>query len=236
MDYRVMRTDYPLSFNLAGKTFGRLTVVSYERPGWKCRCSCGVEKVVGGYDLRSGKVKSCGCLNMDMGRIAHENSVQRFPEYLVWKNMKSRCYNPKMAQYKDYGGRGITVCERWRNSFKDFLSDMGHRPSDQHSLHRKDNDAPYGPENCCWATKKTQMYCRRKTRYFEYQGRKLSLLDARELIPKEQQADVPDYALGFRIFKAKWDPIKALTTPLCRGRRPKFDHGYAPGSRRRPIG
>lgn len=219
------------STNLVGMVFNRLTVLKYEHGKWVCQCSCGNTKIVQGYDLRNGKVKSCGCYNKELGRLSHEKAFPNRIEYSPWKNMKARCYNTKTKQYKDYGGRGIVVCDRWRNDFLAFLEDIGPRPSKAHSIHRIDNDGNYDPSNCKWATRKEQAFRRRNTRYIEYKGKKLTLLEIRQLIPREQQAEISDYALADRIFNAKWDVMKALTKPECQGRKPKFDHDYAPNSK-----
>ena len=88
----------------------------------------------------------------------------RTPEYICWCNLRQRCNNPNNPQYHDYGGRGITVCERW-DSFELFLEDMGERPSPEHSIERIDNDSHYGPDNCCWATKSEQLSNRRPIRF-----------------------------------------------------------------------
>lgn len=86
------------------------------------------------------------------------------PEYSTWRTMKQRCQNPRTAGFEYYGGRGIKVCDRWRNSFENFLADMGPRPSEAHSIERKDNAADYTPENCVWATAKEQATNRRTTK------------------------------------------------------------------------
>ena len=132
-----------------------------------CRCDCGTERVISRYELTTGRSKSCGCLQKE---VAKEVVVQRCTThgmsksntYKIWATMVQRCTNPNSTKYADYGGRGITVCERWRNSFSDFLADMGERP-DGLSIERLDNYKGYNPENCVWADSFTQARNTRRT-------------------------------------------------------------------------
>jgi hypothetical protein len=153
--------------NLKGRRFGRLIVLSLAetRRGharWLCQCDCGKEKVVAATELKRGNTQSCGCFQMErrieMHRIHGEN--KRSPEWEAWTALRKRCFNPKHKFWKDYGGRGIAVCERW-NDYANFLTDMGRRPSPKHSLDRIDNEKGYEPGNCRWATKKEQAQNRR---------------------------------------------------------------------------
>ena len=160
--------------DLAGIRFGRWLVLSKAKPMistsgrymmsyWLCRCDCGAEKLVGAPLLRSGASESCGCLRDDMARKANTtHGKTRTPEYSSWRNMHNRCRNPSGPGYKNYGGRGIRVCDRWL-TFENFLADMGVRPSQQHSLDRIDNDGNYEPGNCRWALPRVQVQNRRKT-------------------------------------------------------------------------
>lgn len=146
--------------NLSGQTFGRLTALEefpankYGRRYWTCLCSCGNRVAVAAGHLKSGNTKSCGCIVRQGNKRTH--NLFHTPEWNVWHGMRQRCFNPAHESYKHYGGRGITVCDRWDNSMAAFAEDIGPRPSMQHSLDRINNDGNYEPGNCRWATKSEQ--------------------------------------------------------------------------------
>lgn len=150
--------------DLTGRKFGRLSVnYASHKEGkvlyWSCTCECGNTTNVRSQLLREGKTKSCGCLQEELrksvGGITRTHGMKHTKTYVVWEGMKSRCYYTGDVSYKNYGGRGISVCDSWKNSFENFYRDMGERP-DGMSLDRIDNSKGYYPDNCRWSSRTTQ--------------------------------------------------------------------------------
>ena len=150
--------------NLEGKIFGRLKVEKLSAKSkpkkiyWECVCECGNIVTIISSSLISGNTKSCGCLRKELTssrRSTHKKSFSS--EYNTYHHMIKRCYSKNHNSYDYYGGRGITVCERWLESFENFYEDVGEKPSKKHSLDRIDNDGNYEPSNCRWATQSTQV-------------------------------------------------------------------------------
>lgn len=140
--------------------------------------------------------------------------MSRTAMYRMWRNMLTRCYNEKATKYKNYGGRGIKVCDRWKNSFNTFLSDMGFPPSDKHTIDREDTNKDYTPENCRWVTQSRQCRNRVNTKMYTYNGETKCLPDWADII------GIPLATLRDRINNQKWSVERAFTTPLAwRGQR-----------------
>ena len=149
----------------AGQTYGQLTAIRQTAAGgrghpraerWLFQCSCGKQKEIRPISVRSGHTKGCGCLQL---RTTHGGSGTS--EFQAWADMKRRCNNPNDQHYKNYGGRGITICLEWQNDFVAFLDYIGPKPSPSYSVDRIDNDLGYQPGNVKWATKKQQANNRR---------------------------------------------------------------------------
>lgn len=200
--------------SLIGQKFGRLTVIAVgELKGHSrmmiCECECGVVKPVNKHNLRIGDSASCGCLQKDMIAFKSANAVQKLHpvEYNTWVKIKARCLNPKDKCYFRYGGKGITMCERWVESFHNFLIDMGKRPADKCSIDRIDNNGNYTPENCRWADMTEQCRNRSVSVYLEHNGQRLTLKEWEPIVGVKYKT------LHFR-YKKGWPTEKILSPTL----------------------
>lgn len=201
-----------------GDKFGRLTVVKYcgknkhQHNVWECVCECGNRKVVTTSALNSGAVKSCGCMWEEnkkaiKTRVVKKHGMVDTQEYHAWNGMRQRCYNKNSPKYKNYGARGIKVCDRWLHSFENFYADMGKCP-DGFSLDRIDVNGDYTPENCRWADDVTQC----NNRQFNF---KVTFNGITETLRYwSEKTGINKSALYLRIHRRGWDVEKALTTPL----------------------
>lgn len=210
-----MRSDFD---DLTGKTFGRWTVIAYSHTKnrityFLCSCSCGTKRTVNAASLRSGRSGSCGCLHREM--VSKNQTTHGFttggethPLYTVWAQMISRCYCPTTNGYARYGGRGIRVCKRWRKSFENFLTDIGQRPSDTHTLDRfPDNNGNYEPGNVRWATKSEQNRNKRNNRLLTYDG------ETRCIQEWAEHLGICPGTIYMRL-KLGWSAEETLTTPI----------------------
>lgn len=179
-----------------------------------CRCDCGDVKAYYVGNLKRGATNSCGCARPDLvrrARTTHGKGGGRgtpvAPEYRVWSHMIGRCHNPADKSYANYGGRGITVCREWRDSFEAFFRDLGSRPSPDHQLDRLDNDGPYSPGNCEWRTYYEQCRNKRTNRWLEFRGERICITDAARMFGIGRQTIAKRLRLG-------WSEEEALTTPV----------------------
>lgn len=157
-----------------GQKFGRLTAVLYAgRSSWHCRCDCGSTLKVKTSNLTNGHTLSCGCLvkEINSARAIHGHARNQRPTgtWHSWQSMLRRCFNSERPEYKDYGGRGITTCDRWLISFNNFLADMGDNPEGL-SFGRKDNNGNYEPGNCKWENAEEQANNKRTNRLITIDG------------------------------------------------------------------
>ena len=196
--------------DISGNRYGRLTITDFAgrcssgRLYWNCRCDCGNETVVRSTHLVAGLIQSCGCIRI---QAITKHGYSSAPEYGIWKHMIYRCTLSHTRDFANYGRRGVTVCERWL-AYENFIADMGVRPSPNHTLERIDNDGPYSPGNCRWATTKEQNRNRRNSVFIAFQGEELCLAEWAERVGISPQA------LRARIFKYNWSIERALTTPV----------------------
>lgn len=169
--------------DLSGKRFGRLVVIDraddyispkgYHKAKWNCLCDCGNNAVVGAQELRSGDTKSCGCYEQETKRVnATTHGLSKTPLHSIWKGIKARCYNQNHKNYNDYGGRGISVCIEWKDSFKtfyDWAMKNGYRKG--LTIDRVDVNGDYCPLNCRWVTRVVQANNRRSNININYKGK-----------------------------------------------------------------
>lgn len=201
----------------SGNRYGRLLVIDAAGKGasraqrWLCRCDCGATKAVTGTSLRTGETRSCGCLQRDIARRAGDRTrthgQSKSSLYSIWDTMHQRCSNPKTKDFKNYGGRGISVCGAW-DRFETFAVDMGPRP-DGLTLERVDTNGNYEPTNCIWATPLAQARNSRSNRLLTWQG-KTQCISA-----WAEEIGISAVTLHSRLMRG-WSGEKSLSTPVAR--------------------
>lgn len=207
----------PGFINIAGEKFGRLTVLEcvernkWGNYKWACQCECGNTTAVWVSHLRTGSTQSCGCFKKE---VAAENNITHgmayTSTYRIWNNMIQRCTNANIPNYKDYGGRGIKVCDQWLNSFEAFLEDMGEKPEGL-TLERIDNSKGYEPDNCRWATRTEQARNRRSNRMLTWAGKTQCVTAWAE------ELGLPKTTMMARL-RCGWSTKRIFTTPASTGR------------------
>lgn len=207
--------------DLTGQRFGRWTVIDRAPdrrrgyPEWNCVCECGGRKAVRANILRNGSSRSCGCLNReDKRRICLARNTTHgksgTPTYRSWQSMILRCHSPGATAYPKYGAKGVTVCERWRESFSAFLTDMGERPSLAHTIDREDNSRGYEPGNCRWLTMKGQQNNRTNNNRITLGGETLTLMQWSERLGIDRHTLRNRQRLGW--------PVEKILSPARHGR------------------
>lgn len=206
--------------NLTGRKFNRLTIKSFSHMSgthsfWDCLCDCGNSKIIRGTSITNGQAKSCGCLRAELkakylkeNRPALKHGMSATPTYQTWSNMKKRCYNVACKDFPQYGGRGIKVCKRWRDSFQAFFYDMGERPKGL-TLDRINNNGDYAPENCRWATTREQSLNTSRNVCVTIGSKTHTITQWCEILGL-------DKGVIFSRHHRGWSPYKALTTPIVK--------------------
>lgn len=203
--------------DLTGRKFGRLTVLEFHgkdkdrRIQWKCLCECGNETIVTGKRLRNGDTKSCGCLHKEkFTHITHGKRQTRL--YSIWRNMLNRCEYKSHIEYSRYGGRGIKVCDEWKDFLTFYNWAITHGYADDLTIEREDVNGNYEPSNCKWATSREQSRNTRRNRILEYNGKKQCVADW------EEETGISRSLIQQRIDKLGWSVEKTLTTPVRKGK------------------
>lgn len=200
----------PHKIDITGQRFGRWSVIGRAAGSvWFCRCDCGTERAVTGSSLKLGTSTSCGCYSRERTTT---HGMEHTRTYNCWAHMLDRCRNPRSQLYPNYGGRGISVCSRWK-SFEKFYADMGDMP-DGKSLDRINNDGDYKPSNCRWATVKQQSRNRRRTPTVEFSGRVVSVsefaeihgVDRKRVLDRIRRGLSPTDAVSKKRY-SRWDKL-----------------------------
>ena len=206
--------------NLTGKRFGKLVAIKTAgktKNGaylWKCKCDCGNEIIANVGNLKNGHTKSCGCLRVDRCKTNFtKHGLEHTRLYGIWSDMRLRCYDEKNIAYHRYGGRGITICDEWKNdvkAFYDWATANGYK--DSLTIDRIDNDGNYCPENCRWATVKEQASNRRSNILVTHNGK------TQTMKKWANEVGTPYKVVWARMQKLGWSAERALTEPVKKGK------------------
>lgn len=195
-----------------GQRFGRLVVVRVAgkrkaETVWLCQCDCGKQKEICGVNLRGG-TQSCGCLQREgVSRRMKKHGGSKSPTYKIWVGIIDRCENENNRSYPDYGGRGIKMCQRWRESYEAFVADMGERPPKM-TIERNDVNGNYEPSNCRWASKKEQANNTTRNHFVEFDGQRLTIAQWAEKIGVKPMILVQRLFLGWSVERALTQPVR----------------------------
>lgn len=213
-----------------GTRIGKLMILGVDgrddlfRRKMRCRCDCGNEVIVYEFNLKRSHThtRSCGCHRKEVLSRGSKNSISHgetcggkdSKEYLAWIGMRVRCHDESSPGWSNYGGRGIVVCERWKDSFSQFLDDMGRAPSSKHSVDRIDNQGNYEPGNCRWATVEQQQRNRRNNRLVTHEGLTLSIIEWVERTGISHQTIRNRLKHGWTIQRTLTEPMRAYPRGL----------------------
>jgi len=213
-----------MGLDITGTKFNKLTAISFshkagsqKKAKWLFKCECGGEKIIDKWRVMGNYTKSCGCLMRAGQERFIKNSTthglsggrkNRKPEYGIWRGIKRRCLKSNDAGYKNYGGRGIKICDRWKDSFLNFWMDMGERPSKKYSIDRIDNNGNYEPANCRWATRLEQGRNKRGLRLITIDGKTKCLTEWVEYLGLNQNDVNQD------LYERKLDVMEVLKPNL----------------------
>lgn len=208
----------PAFVDITGNTYSRWTVISFaeQRNGgsfWNCKCTCGTERAISGATLKAGLSKSCGCYKreVDVSKV-YKHGLTGTDEHNIYMGMRQRCGTPSHRLYPHYGALGVKICDRWMESFENFLEDMGPRPSKKHSIDRfPDPAGNYEPSNCRWATSSQQNSNKRTFQMITISGITKNIRDW------STHTGIKMQTIHARIRNG-WTPQDAVTLPLTNGR------------------
>lgn len=225
-----MKKGHKWAKDITGQKFGKLTAIKIDRVKrteratttyWLCKCECGNITSVEASRLKSGYTKSCGCLR---GKVNNHGRKSKYTVsthqriYRIWLGMKHRCYNTNAKTYKDYGGRGITICDEWVNDFQSFCDwSMEHGYSNILTIDRIDTNLGYSPDNCRWTTMKEQSNNTRKNINISYNG------ESRTLAEWSEKLNLNYNVVYGRIYKLGWTVERAFETPVMKRKRKEID-------------